>query len=93
MPVRVAQQAWSSFHLRHASITRVDIDGDAPPRVVCVGAAAHIPPAMITWNNIKGEDMSSWNGGEAVRRKFSGKMLLLLCHQVQGTSCEHDLPE
>jgi hypothetical protein len=28
--------------------------------------------------------MSSWKGGEAERRKFGGRMLLLVCHQASG---------
>lgn len=87
IPIERAAQAWHLFHLRHASVTRLDVErsggasgmASSAMRVVSVGAAGHIPDAQVTWNNIKGEDMSAWKGGEPERHKFSGRMALLVC--------------
>lgn len=90
MPLDLAQQAWSRFHLRHASVTRIDIDGTAAPRVVCVGLAGHISRSITTWNNISGEDMSAWEGGEPERRKFSGRMVVLVCASAKASTGNSD---
>eukprot|EP00928_Gymnodinium_smaydae_P065949 TRINITY_DN49010_c0_g1_i1.p1 TRINITY_DN49010_c0_g1~~TRINITY_DN49010_c0_g1_i1.p1 ORF type:complete len:524 (+),score=82.17 TRINITY_DN49010_c0_g1_i1:115-1686(+) len=78
VPIERASQAWRLFHLRHASITRIDINSCGEKRVVCVGAAAHIPHSLVTWNNIGGADMTAWKGGAPDRHKFSGRMLVLV---------------
>jgi len=54
--------------------------------VVCIGAAGHISHAHVTWNNISGADMSAWKGGGPERRKFSGRMVVL----VRQASAEPD---
>lgn len=78
VPTHVACQAWHLFHLRHTSVTRVDISVSGVIRVVAIGAAGHIPKSVVTWNNIEGEDMSAWKGGVVERHKFSGRMLVLV---------------
>lgn len=79
VPIDRAAAAWNIFHLRHASITRIDVDGGGW-KVVGVGMAGHIGHDRVTWNNIQGEDMSAFKGGEPERRKFSGRMLILVSH-------------
>lgn len=78
VPTQLAAQAWHSFHLRHTSVTRVDISETGVIKIVAVGAAGHIPKAVVTWNNIEGADMSAWKGGAVERHKFSGRMLVLV---------------
>merc|ERR1712159_897654 len=39
VPIELAAQAWRSFHLRHASITHVEISADGRIQVMSVGAA------------------------------------------------------
>jgi len=78
VPIERAAQAWNLFHLRHASVTRVDVYATGAKQIVSVGAAGHIPHANVTWNNITGADMAAWKGGGAERRKFSGRMLVLV---------------
>jgi len=79
VPMDRAAAAWNIFHLRHASITRIDINGGGN-KVIGVGMAGHIGHDKVTWNNIQGEDMSMEKGGEPERRKFSGRMLILVSH-------------
>jgi len=78
VPVDQAAQAWRGFHLRHASITRVEIDGDGKIQIAEVGTAGHISPSNVTWNNIRGEDSSHLRGGAPERQKFSGRMVVLV---------------
>jgi len=78
VPIEKAAQAWNLFHLRHASITRVEIDAKGKIQVISVGASGHQSHANITWNNIRGEDMAAFRGGEPERHKFSGRMLILV---------------
>lgn len=78
IPIEQAAQAWRLFHLRHASITRVDVFSSGMRQVLSVGAASHIPDSVVTWDNIKGEDMSAWTGGKPERHKFSGRMAVLV---------------
>eukprot|EP00927_Polykrikos_kofoidii_P040065 TRINITY_DN34310_c0_g1_i1.p1 TRINITY_DN34310_c0_g1~~TRINITY_DN34310_c0_g1_i1.p1 ORF type:complete len:515 (+),score=90.93 TRINITY_DN34310_c0_g1_i1:77-1546(+) len=82
VPIERAAQAWSLFSLRHASVTRIDVTSSGALQIVSVGAAGHIPDAHMTWNNITGADMSAWKGGGPERRKFSGRMLILLRQQA-----------
>jgi broad specificity phosphatase PhoE len=78
IPMERAAQAWRLFTLRHASLTRVDIAPSGLKQVISVGAAGHISHATVTWNNITGEDMSAWKGGMPERKKFSGRMVVLV---------------
>lgn len=78
VPIERAAQAWRLFHLRHASVTRIDISGSGAKQVVSIGGAGHIPHPLVTWNNITGADMAAWKGGEAERHKFGGRMVLLV---------------
>jgi len=78
VPIERAAQAWRLFHLRHASVTRIDVLSTGQKQVVCVGAAGHIPPNLVTWNNIAGADMAAWRDGQVHRHKFSGRMILLV---------------
>lgn len=78
VPIERAAQAWALFHLRHASVTRIDISETGATQVVSIGAAGHIPHSHVTWNNIKGADMAAWKGGGAERHKFSGRMMVLV---------------
>jgi len=78
VPIERAAQAWSLFLLRHTSVTRVEVTVSGAKQVISVGAAGHIPHAHVTWNNIAGPDMAAWKGGGAERRKFSGRMLVLV---------------
>lgn len=78
IPIERAAQAWHLFTLRHASITRIEVDSSGVKRIVFVGGAGHISDANMTWNNIQGEDMSAWKGGVPERKKFSGRMLILI---------------
>lgn len=84
VPIERAAQAWRLFHLRHASISRVDVSSSGGKQVISVGAAAHISAESMTWNNITGADMSAWKGGGPERKKFSGRMLVLV-RQVGGS--------
>lgn len=90
VPIERAAQAWALFHLRHASVTRVDIAATGVKQVVSVGAAGHIPHEHVTWNNIKGADMAAWKGGEAERRKFSGRMVVLVRQGLPGRAEQHE---
>eukprot|EP00440_Ansanella_granifera_P006264 gb/GFBE01006792.1/.p1 GENE.gb/GFBE01006792.1/~~gb/GFBE01006792.1/.p1 ORF type:complete len:359 (+),score=64.19 gb/GFBE01006792.1/:1-1077(+) len=85
VPIERAAQAWQLFVLRHASITRVDVNSAGLKQVIAVGAAAHISEASMTWRNITGADMSAWKGGGPDRHKFGGRMLVLV-RQVAGSS-------
>lgn len=78
VPIERAAQAWRLFHLRHASITRIEVRSTGACHVVCIGAAGHIPHTNVTWNNITGADMSAWKGGKPDRHKFSGRMVVLV---------------
>jgi len=78
VPVERAAHAWSLFHLRHTSVTRVDVHVSGAKQIVSIGAAGHIPHAYVTWNNIAGADMAAWKGGGAERRKFTGRVLVLV---------------
>mmetsp|Transcript_120 Transcript_120/g.305 ORF Transcript_120/g.305 Transcript_120/m.305 type:complete len:360 (-) Transcript_120:387-1466(-) len=78
VPIERAAQAWRLFHLRHASVTRLEVRSSGAIQVVTVGAAAHIPHRNVTWNNIKGADMSAWKEGKPDRHKFSGRMVVLV---------------
>mmetsp|Transcript_35892 Transcript_35892/g.65874 ORF Transcript_35892/g.65874 Transcript_35892/m.65874 type:complete len:533 (-) Transcript_35892:151-1749(-) len=78
VPIERAAQAWRLFHLRHASVTRIDVLSSGQKQVVCVGAAGHIPSNLVTWNNIAGADMAAWRDGQVHRHKFSGRMILLV---------------
>ena len=89
VPIDRAAAAWNIFHLRHASITRIDVDGGGC-KVVGVGMCGHMGHDKVTWNNIQGEDMSAFKGGEPERRKFSGRMLILVSH-VAGTSAARSI--
>lgn len=85
VPIERAAQAWNLFLLRHTSVTRVDVAVSGAKQIVSVGAAGHIPHANVTWNNIAGADMAAWKGGGAERRKFSGRMVVLV-RQVASTA-------
>lgn len=78
VPIERAAQAWQLFHLRHASITRIDVFSTGDRKVVSIGAAAQIADTAITWKNVTGADMSAWKGGGPERHKFGGRMLLLV---------------
>lgn len=78
VPIESAAEAWHLFHLRHASVTRVDVASSGAMQVVAIGAAGHIPHAHTTWNNVVGADMSAWKGGGPERHKFSGRMVILV---------------
>jgi len=78
VPIERAAQAWQLFHLRHASITRIDVFSTGDRKVVSVGAAAQIADTAITWKNVTGADMSAWKGGGPERHKFGGRMLVLV---------------
>jgi len=78
VPIERAAQAWTLFHLRHASITRVDVSSLGTKKVVSIGASAHIADTAITWKNVTGADMSAWKGGGPERHKFGGRMLVLV---------------
>ncbi|CAE7571732.1 KCNB2 [Symbiodinium natans] len=78
VPIERAAQAWTLFHLRHASITRVDVSSLGTTQVVSIGASAHIADTAITWKNVTGADMSAWKGGGPERHKFGGRMLVLV---------------
>eukprot|EP00931_Biecheleriopsis_adriatica_P014500 TRINITY_DN11633_c0_g1_i1.p1 TRINITY_DN11633_c0_g1~~TRINITY_DN11633_c0_g1_i1.p1 ORF type:complete len:518 (+),score=142.92 TRINITY_DN11633_c0_g1_i1:71-1624(+) len=85
VPIERAAQAWNLFHLRHASVTRVDVSSAGNKQVLAIGAAAHISAESMTWKNITGADMSAWKGGGPERHKFGGRMLCLV-RQVGGSS-------
>jgi len=76
-PIERAAQAWRLFHLRHASLTRIEVRAGAN-HIVSIGAAGHIPHESVTWNNIQGADMTAWKGGRPDRHKFSGRMVVLV---------------
>lgn len=78
VPIERAAQAWRLFHLRHASITRIEVQSTGANHIVSIGAAAHISHVNVTWNNITGADMSAWKGGKPERHKFSGRMVALV---------------
>mmetsp|Transcript_106885 Transcript_106885/g.300537 ORF Transcript_106885/g.300537 Transcript_106885/m.300537 type:complete len:509 (-) Transcript_106885:107-1633(-) len=78
VPIERACQAWRMFTLRHASVTRVDVDTSGAKHVVSIGAAGHIAGGIMTWNNLEGADMAAWKGGGPERRKLSGRMLVLV---------------
>jgi len=86
VPIERAAQAWRLFHLRHASVTRIEVRSTGAIQVVSVGAAAHIPHGNVTWNNIKGADMSAWKEGKPDRHKFSGRMIVLIRQADTGNS-------
>lgn len=73
-----AAQAWRLFQLRHASVTRIDVLSTGIKQIACIGAAGHITHSHVTWDNITGADMADWKGGEAARRKFKGRMIVLV---------------
>jgi len=78
VPIERAAQAWTLFHLRHASVSRVDVSSLGTKQVVSIGAAAHVAETAITWKNVTGADMSAWKGGGPERHKFGGRMLVLV---------------
>ena len=82
VPIDRAAAAWNLFHLRHASVTRIDLDASGP-KVVCAGSSGHISHDIVTWNNIRGGDVAAFNGGAPERHKFSGRMIILVT-QAQG---------
>jgi len=84
VPIERAAVAWHLFHLRHTSVTRVDVAASGQKQVIAIGAAGHISHATVTWNNITGADMAAWRGGGAERRKFSGRMLVLVRQASSG---------
>lgn len=79
VPIERAAQAWRLFTLRHASITRIDLAASDEKHIIAVGAAGHIADTRMTWDNIKGADMSAWKGGAPERKKFSGRTIVLVC--------------
>jgi len=78
VPIERAAQAWRLFHLRHASVTRIEVTASGLKQVISIGAAGHIPHAIATWDNLAGADMAAWKGGGPERRKFSGRMVVLV---------------
>ncbi|CAK9081413.1 Serine/threonine-protein phosphatase PGAM5, partial [Durusdinium trenchii] len=78
VPIERAAQAWMLFHLRHASITRIDVFSTGDKKVVSIGSAAHVADTAVTWKNVTGADMSAWKGGGPERHKFGGRMLVLV---------------
>jgi phosphohistidine phosphatase SixA len=84
VPIERAAVAWSLFHLRHTSVTRVDVAASGQKQVIAIGAAGHISHASVTWNNITGADMAAWRGGGAERRKFGGRMIVLVRQASSG---------
>ncbi len=78
VPMEKAAFAWKLFHLRHASVTHLEIDTSGTILIRTIGGAAHQTHPIVTWNNIKGEDLAHLNEMKPVRTKFSGRMLVLL---------------
>jgi len=84
VPIERAAQAWRLFVLRHASITRIEVQSNGVFRIATIGSAAHISSVNITWNNITGADMSAWKDGKPERHKFSGRMVVLVRQAALG---------
>ncbi|CAD7937649.1 unnamed protein product [Amoebophrya sp. A25] len=85
-----AAKAWKMFTLRHASITKIEIiphdtfiddlgRKSGLKRIVSVGAAGHISDGVMTWENIKGPDLSLETGDGPIRKKLSGRSVIMVC--------------
>jgi hypothetical protein len=86
VPVDRAVQAWRGFVLRHASVTRIDVTPSGAKQIVSIGACGHIPHPMVTWSNVVGADLTAFTGEGPARRKFHGRMLVLVCRAAASES-------